>query len=624
MGRDQDPKSAGEVCELFVCPYPRGSVVPVLLEISHHLCFYPVSLLHSFGDSNQYWKKKGNSAFTSGDYDDAIDAYTRAIKFVQDNDSFYACRSLAYLKVDRYEDALDDANYCIRLKSDSPLGYLRKASAYRAMREYSKAIEVYRDGLYIFPREPRLQKGLAAAKRSKAKRGRASKAVRKTEVVRRASRDSFVKQTKVKKASSVSSYVKEARGELQAKMTEIQSQLELLDDLETMNDEEKLELLFGVVDVDGHGITARELATALRKHNEKLTFQDSIEHAILMVAKFDKTGDARLDMDQFKACIQVLLKDLDVSLAEFTEFLVIRMVLSIDAETVDTTNEDSTGEIGFLPKAEQQEDFTAMLTDKRILELFALFDTDNSGELSFGEVAMGLFQLTRNLEDSTKTAMQVLLALDEDDSRTLNCEEFTRLIMAIVATSGSSFHDVADGMVELLVMKEATISEEEIATLMLANAIFETASEDKGSAEKQKNIMDSLSYGRLRRLFDVLDVDKNGSISTEELLAGIQGLHDATGIVKGDSKQDVKKLLEFDKNGDNHLQPGEFAEAMTFYARKLRIDVNDLINYMCVSCVAVDDRGTRESFRKAFGKSVGSDKAICSLFGSGNSEIDFW
>jgi len=407
-----------------------------------------------------------------------------------------------------------DADYCITLKSDHPQGYLRKGSVYRAMREYGQAIAVYSEGLLACPREERLSKGLAAAKRSKAKhgRGRASKAIQKSEMVRRVSRESILKHNDVKKAGTVSTYVKEAREELSVKLAAIQSQMNLLDELETMDDEEKMELLFSVVDIDGKGITARELATALRKHNKELSFQDSIEHAVCLIAAFDTTGDARLDLDQFKACIGVMLKDLDVSLADFAEFLVIRMVLSDDAD-VPLSDDCTAAEIGLLSNKNVETDFSAMLNDCRMLDLFHLFDKNGTGELNFREVAIGLYQLTRNLEESTKTAMLLLLTLDADDSRTLNCEQFARLIVAIVASTGSPFDDIADEMVKLLTSPGGTVSKDAIDL----NSVYVTATTETGSAEKPAKhelLVETLSYGRCQRLFDLLDVNHEGGIPT--------------------------------------------------------------------------------------------------------------
>ena len=57
-----------------------------------------------------------------------------------------------------------------------------------------------------------------------------------------------------------------------------------------MRDEKKIALLFEMIDRDGGGtVDAEELATAMRQ-NDELSFSDSIEKAIDMVATFDTDG----------------------------------------------------------------------------------------------------------------------------------------------------------------------------------------------------------------------------------------------------------------------------------------------------------------------------------------------
>jgi Ca2+-binding EF-hand superfamily protein len=95
----------------------------------------------------------------------------------------------------------------------------------------------------------------------------------------------------------------------------------------------------------------------------------------------------------------------------------------------------------------EREEFKYVLAHTRMEELFILFDKDGSGELTFKEVAIGLYQITRNVEESTKAAMDLLLMMDKNDTRTLNYEQFCRLILAIVATANSTFEELADDLV---------------------------------------------------------------------------------------------------------------------------------------------------------------------------------
>ena len=334
-----------------------------------------------------------------------------------------------------FDSALQDANSCIALQSNSYKGYGRKGAVYYALCKYDRAIAVYTDALKICPGNKHLTVGLQAARRAKAKKSKASNTVRKTEIVTHATRRKSLQST-----STVSDFVQKTREELLLKKAQIQAQLDLIDDLAEMEDEGKLDLLFTLIDRDGDGtIDADELAAALRKRNKDLAFQESIEHAIRMVASHDLNGDAKLDLDEFRSCVYEMIKELNVSFSEFAEFLVFQ-INSYD-DTVDAFNEREEKEM------QERANFKDVLSHTRMEELFILFNKDGSGELTFKEVAIGLYQITRNVEESTKAAMDLLLMMDKNDNRTLNYEQFCRLILAIVATANSTFEELADNLV---------------------------------------------------------------------------------------------------------------------------------------------------------------------------------
>ena len=382
------------------------------------------------------WKQKGNAAYTAGDYDAAIAAYSSAIDLSPNDAGFYSNRSAAHLMAGNFDSALLDANICIALCSESYKGYGRKGAAYYALCEYDRAISAYTEGLKICKKNKQLTVGLQAARQAKAKESKASNSARKANIVTHATRRKSLQST-----STVSDFVQKTREELLLKKAQIQSQLDLIDDLAKMEDEAKLDLLFTLIDRDGDGtVDAVELAAALRKRNKDLAFQESIEHAIRMVASHDLNGDAKLDLDEFRYCIYDMIKELNVSFGEFAEFLVFQ-INSYDDTEDSTLNEKAENVM------KEREEFKHILAHTQMEELFILFDKDGSGELTFKEVAIGLYQITRNVEESTKAAMDLLLMTDKNDTRTLNYEQFCRLILAIVAAANSTFEEIADDLV---------------------------------------------------------------------------------------------------------------------------------------------------------------------------------
>ena len=490
---------------------------------------------------------------------------------------------------------MDDARECIKLKPTYHKGHGRKGAAYHAMKKYDRAVAAYKEGLKVCPDEDHLKMGLAAAKRAKMDSSKANKAVQKTEATRRAASS---RKKKTKKADSVSSFVKQTRMELKTEMAALQSQLDLINELAAMTDQEKLDLLFTLVDRDGDGtVDAKELAGCMRKRNNELSFGDSLERAINMVAVFDQDGDAKLDTEEFKDFVGVMTKELGTDFHEFSEFLVLQLVFSSSGNTLEEeiVGELATADINAAVK--QREQLFDMLVDPRMIELFKLFDKDGSRVLTFKAVAIGLYQITSNMDESVKTSMSLLLMLDKEDTRTLNYEQFGRLIMGIVAAAHTTFDEIADELTVAMLASD-TISDADLANLIVADAIYDTAKEIEGEAKADEQIMDALSYGRLQKLFDLWDADGNGDITFQELTSGLHKFQQA--IDGPDNAEDqAKAMLGFDEDGDAALGRREFAKAMVYYSKVVGVALHDLIDFMCVTALGDDNVQYREAYKQS-------------------------
>jgi len=249
------------------------------------------------------------------------------------------------------------------------------------------------------------------------------------------------------------------------------------------------------------------------------------------------------------------------------------------------------------------------LQDPRLIELFKMFDKDGSRELSFKEVAMGLYQLSLDMDEAARTTMEVLLMMDryDQDKRTLNYDQFGRLILAIVASAGTSFDEIADDLT--LAMARSTITEKDFSKLLVADAFYQAAKEIQAETKHDAMVMDALSYGRLQRLFDLWDINGDGDISFEELMTGLKVFQSAAGI-PDDAEKHAEILLGFDTDGDQALGRKEFAHAMMHYAEYYKIDLQELIDFMCVTTVLGEEKtkGYQNAFRQ-------------SLIGQGNPEV---
>ena len=106
------------------------------------------------------WKAKADAALKEKRFDDAISAYSEAIKIAPENEVLFSNRSAAFLSKGDAKAALADGETCVRLKPTWPKGHGRIAAAYHKMGDYEGAAEAYESGLTVCPDDQALASGL--------------------------------------------------------------------------------------------------------------------------------------------------------------------------------------------------------------------------------------------------------------------------------------------------------------------------------------------------------------------------------------------------------------------------------------------------------------------------------
>lgn len=110
----------------------------------------------SLQDQAEEIKEEGNLAFKNGNWNEAIDLYSKAIDLIQDSESQYlnVClknRAAAYLKLNENEAALKDCNEALKILPTDPKALYRRCLALEALNRYEEA---YRDATQIFKDDP--------------------------------------------------------------------------------------------------------------------------------------------------------------------------------------------------------------------------------------------------------------------------------------------------------------------------------------------------------------------------------------------------------------------------------------------------------------------------------------
>ncbi|TPX33118.1 hypothetical protein SmJEL517_g03939 [Synchytrium microbalum] len=106
------------------------------------------------------FKAQGNKAFSAGDFDTAIKAFSQAIELDTSNHVLYSNRSAAYASLKNYQKALEDAEKTVALKPDWAKGYSRVGAAQYGLSKYGDAAKAYEEGLKLDPSNAQMQKGL--------------------------------------------------------------------------------------------------------------------------------------------------------------------------------------------------------------------------------------------------------------------------------------------------------------------------------------------------------------------------------------------------------------------------------------------------------------------------------
>ncbi|KAJ3413513.1 Sperm associated antigen 1 [Chytridiales sp. JEL 0842] len=142
------PSAKTTTSKARITPYkPEGAWVPSIED--------PAAVATSYQEAEflaEMEKNKGNDAFKAGDYQDAVDFYTRSLKLVK-RANLYTNRAVAYLKIKEYQKAEDDATAAIEMNDPQFLlkAYLRRAAAREKRGKYIDALQDLDEALRLSP-----------------------------------------------------------------------------------------------------------------------------------------------------------------------------------------------------------------------------------------------------------------------------------------------------------------------------------------------------------------------------------------------------------------------------------------------------------------------------------------
>ena len=523
-----------------------------------------------------------------------------------------ANRSTAYMKAgpEYYSQALKDAKRCQTLEPTNSVGYLKHAAVLLVQHSYQESLAPLQQGVcavtaavtdgsgdtkdnenYVLNRHKLvLEHALVGAQRAMVweKMPRGARAA----LNMMAAHEACQWRTAKAKLGSTTEVQKKLHQEKAASLYEqvMTNHLILMDEIEIIGKTCTAELdlwnllFFFVMDTTGRGfVTCQNMVSVVGGGD--LQKKETLDKFLKQRSVDDYDSD--LTADAFAEIMQRFAKEGQVVPAS--------LVMSTVSVLTKTTDES-------LQKAADLTPHEAK--ELRMMSLFSVLDHEGGDTISFRDMAGAVYawahdkkQLDSNLLSHTK----LLLMMDPKDKRRLDYAQFGKLLLSLTSTWNASLDDVVDDLIVAFTKMSsdaATVSSELLRDLI---AVGDDAEGTPGS-------VDALTYARCKQLFDLFDVDGDGSIDFSELLKGLRKYQQASssqtqtldGSFKGAANMQAEKIalmiMGHDEDHNQTLDPHEFAVAMVDYSKASETDLHELIDFMCVTVQKGDD----DTYEKAY------------------------
>lgn len=523
------------------------------------------------------FQAKAASAFQARQWQEATQQYNQAIALDPKDAASIANRSAAYLKNLNYDKALEDAKLCQFLEPSNSMGYLRHAAVFVAQQKYENAIVPLRQGLLACSTSDGgdasstntqvLEHALVGAQRAMVVSLPASRAARKMLAAHQAEQAT----TDVPTTRHIEKSKRLAKASL------IQKAI-LLQEIEKLQDPTILWdiVFFFVLDSTGRGVASSEKVV-------QLVCQEKPDRKVALNKILPNDKDD-LNSESFGKMMQQLATDT----AQMTtpRDLVADLVEAILAAAYPEEN-------------------------MRMMSLFSIMDHDGNDTVSFFDLARDLYVWAhKNMDPSLLSNTKLLLMVEPNDSRRLDFAQFEKLVLSLASTWNECRPDVVDDLI-VAFAEEPSLSDA-VAAGAGDEILHEIIASGNDGGDAPPGKIDALTYARTKQLFDLFDVDGDGSIDFGELLTGLRRYQHASseqaeqtmeGSFKGATNMQAEKIaimiMGHDDDHNQTLDDVEFAEAMVDYSKAAETDLHQLIDFMCVMVQKQGDDGYEKAYSEA-------------------------
>ena len=187
------------------------------------------------------------------------------------------------------------------------------------------------------------------------------------------------------------------------------------------------------------------------------------------------------------------------------------------------------------------EELSTMTDEEKMDCLFRILDKNRDGSLSVIELADGLRKINGDVgfEESLELAMERVASFDANGDAKLQPNEFKVYVTKLAEAFGATFHDLAEMLILSVVFSETGNDDLENLTAEIADSTITEA------LLEEEALPEVMADKRTRVLFHLFDLDADGSVDADEVVAGLRIIVDG---LDASVASKVFKLLPNNKN----------------------------------------------------------------------------
>jgi Ca2+-binding EF-hand superfamily protein len=410
--------------------------------------------------------------------------------------------------------------------------------------------------------------------------------------------------SKISNSYLTGQYVMHARTKIELDFSLKSIELNFMDCLREMDHDDRIDTLFELFDKDGnHYVSIIETRDFIleRMKKSKATSQ-FIDEANKLMALYERSDDL-FDRQTFSSLMEEMQQVFKCeSFLQFCTFIAQQGIFNEDTRRII---EDSIQDnIEKAARLQNNKSALAQIFDvvveARIVILFAMLDSESTNIVAISNAVKHLCDFSKRLDPLQR---EVLLTYDSNDLRLLSLCEFSEFLLNILAVSpeGTTIHDLADDMT--LSVARDKVTEHDLKELFV-NPVECLPQMDSNNEHPTADIF--FAYGRLQRLFTMLDRNHDNFLSPSELFHLLRRY-----TMTSSQTEKAELFSKFDLNSDGRLDFEEFAKMIISFAGT-KLDPHKLIDYLCVQVSLDDDWQQAEEYEvslnslRTFGKNLTS------------------